>query len=112
MAGTDPPETDEARGAPGSRSPSSASPSVGAADTLATIAGLAVATIDGCDLAGIVVLVDGALTSSFGTGALVAEVDALQGRAAEGPCIDAITGGRPCHVDDLGDDARWPRYGP
>lgn len=81
-------------------------------DTLAEVAHLAVATIEGCDFAGIF-LVDGdTVTTPAHTDPIVAEVDVLQHRTGEGPCLDAITEGVTIYADDLGDDDRWPHFGP
>lgn len=81
-------------------------------DTLAHVARLAVATIEGCDYAGIF-LVDGdSVTTPAHTDPIVAEVDILQHRTGEGPCLDAITQGVTIYAEDLGDDDRWSHFGP
>jgi GAF domain-containing protein len=40
------------------------------------------------------------------------QVDEIQYRMDEGPCLDALRTGTVVSVDDLGQDARWPRYRP
>jgi GAF domain-containing protein len=81
-------------------------------ETLGQVVSLAVATIEGCDLAGIF-LVDGdVVTTPVRTEAVVEEVDALQHLTAEGPCLEAIREGVTFYADDLADDPRWPRFGP
>jgi GAF domain-containing protein len=83
-----------------------------AEDSLANVVRLAVATIEGCDYAGIF-LVDGdSVTTPAHTDPIVAEVDILQHRTGEGPCLDAIAEGVTIYADDLGDDDRWPHFGP
>lgn len=80
--------------------------------TLAEVVRLAVATIEGCDFAGIF-LIDGAtVTTPVHTDPIVAEVDLLQHHTGEGPCLDAITQGTIVYADDLHADARWPAFGP
>jgi GAF domain-containing protein len=81
-------------------------------DTLTEVVGLAVSTIEGCDLAGLF-LVDGDMvTIPVHTDPLVDEVDALQQRTGEGPCLDAIAQRLIFYAEDLADDARWPHFGP
>jgi len=81
-------------------------------DTLTEVVGLAVATIEGCDLAGLFLLDGGVVTIPVHTDPVVDEVDALQQRTGEGPCLDAITQGLIFYAEDLADDARWPHFGP
>jgi ANTAR domain/GAF domain len=73
---------------------------------------LAVTTIDGCELAGIFLLQGDAVTTPVCTDAVVTEIDTLQHASGEGPCLDALTGSDPYYAEDLGDDARWPVFGP
>lgn len=80
-------------------------------ETLAEVVRLAVATIEGCDFAGIFLLEDGTVTTPVHTDPTVAEVDLLQHHAGEGPCLDAIHHDSVFYADDLNDDPRWPRFG-
>jgi ANTAR domain-containing protein/GAF domain-containing protein len=84
----------------------------GVPDTLTEVAQVAVATIEGCDAAGIFWMADGTVTTPVHTDPVVAEVDALQHRTGEGPCLDAIAQGAVFYAGDLGNDPRWPRFGP
>lgn len=84
----------------------------GVHDTLTQVAQVAVATIEGCDFAGIFVVVAGEVTAPVHTDQVVAEVDALQHEMSEGPCLDAINQGTVFYAGDLGIDSRWPRFGP
>jgi GAF domain-containing protein len=81
-------------------------------DTLTSMVGLAVATIDGCDYAGIFLLNEEVVTTPAHTDALVIEVDALQRRTGQGPCLDAITHRLVFYVEDLTSDLRWPDFCP
>jgi hypothetical protein len=79
-------------------------------DTLASVVDLAVATIDGCDYAG-VFLVDGnRVTTPVHTDPTVIEVDALQHQGGEGPCLDAIAQRTVFYAEDLSTDQRWPQF--
>ncbi len=84
----------------------------GVQDTLAQVVQVAVSTIEGCDRAGIFVVTDGLVTTPVHTDPVVAEVDALQRDTGEGPCLDAVAGGTVFYAGDLGNDPRWPRFGP
>ena len=81
------------------------------ADTLHRVVELAVETIDGCDFAGIFLLEEGAVATTTHTDPIVIEVDALQHRYEQGPCLDALAEDSTLYVDDLADDTRWPLYG-
>jgi hypothetical protein len=81
-------------------------------DTLAQVLGLVVATIEGCDFAGIV-LVDGdGVTNAALTDIVVADLNALQHHCGEGPCLDAIAQNVTFYAADLAEDVRWSRFGP
>lgn len=81
-------------------------------DTLQRVVDLAVATIDGCDFAGIFLLEDDIIATPVFTDPRVIEIDAAQHQCGEGPCLDAITEGGSVYAEDLTDDARWLRFGP
>jgi len=73
---------------------------------------LAVATVDGCDAAGIFVSRDGQVTTVASTHPIVLELDELQIASNQGPCIDALTCGQHPFAADLGDAPHWPTFGP
>ena len=73
---------------------------------------LAVATIDGCDAAGIFLVSGDRVSTAAASHPLVVEVDELQFSTNEGPCLDTIADGGPVYALDLIDDDRWPRFGP
>ena len=81
-------------------------------DTLAQVVELAVATVEGCDFAGLFLLEKDVITSPIHTDPIVDEVDALQHECGEGPCLDAITRRLLFYAEDLIDDPRWPSFGP
>jgi hypothetical protein len=80
-------------------------------DTLNLIVTMAVASIDGCDEAGLCELTHGG-GQSVPTSALVAELDDLQTSLGEGPCLDVLGGQDSVYVDDLQDSVTWPRFAP
>ena len=82
------------------------------ADTLSQVMELAVATIEGCDFASLFLIDGDAVSGPVHTDPIMAEVDALQHRTGEGPCLDAIVQGLIVYAGDLADDARWPLFGP
>ena len=81
-------------------------------ETLNQVANLAVDTIEACDFAGIFLVKGGELETTAHSDALVVEVDELQRRFGEGPCLDAVTSGVTFYADELADDPRWPEFGP
>ena len=83
-----------------------------ATETLTRVVDLAVSTIEGCDFAGVFLVVNGEVTTPVCTDPLAAEVDGLQHRFKEGPCLAAMAQGITFYAEDLADDARWPTFGP
>jgi len=73
---------------------------------------LAVDTVDGCDAAGIFASRDDRVTTVAFTDPIVIELDDLQIASNEGPCLEALAGGRHPFASDLADDPRWPTFGP
>lgn len=69
----------------------------------------AVAVLPGVDHAG-VTLVDrrGQLQSTAATGPIPKEIDALQERLRQGPCLEAIWQHQTVRVDDFSVEERWP----
>jgi hypothetical protein len=80
--------------------------------TLMQVADLAVATIEGCDFAGIFTVDDGQVVTPVHTDPVVVQADALQHGSGEGPCLDAIQYALPFYANDLANDSQWPVFGP
>jgi GAF domain-containing protein len=78
---------------------------------LQAIAAAAVLTVPGAE-AGSISYVDGRrrLQSRAATGDLPRDVDAVQDRLQEGPCLDAARGRPVVRVEDTHDERRWPRF--
>ncbi len=80
--------------------------------TLQQIVDFAVATVEGCDAAGISLLTGTGVTTPVYSAPIALEIDTLQYEAGQGPCLDAIASEAAVYADDLADDARWPIFGP
>jgi serine phosphatase RsbU (regulator of sigma subunit) len=79
-------------------------------ETLQAMVELAVATIPGCDHAG-VSIADGAIRTMAVSDEIPRLVDRVQDESGEGPCLDAIRDYEVFRVDDLRHEARWPSFG-
>ncbi len=80
--------------------------------TLQRTVELAVETIQGCDYAGVSLFRGREIESPAQTDEMVGVADRLQVEMGEGPCLSAIREQETVRVDDLGNDHRWPRWGP
>ncbi|WP_204912511.1 ANTAR domain-containing protein [Microlunatus spumicola] len=70
-------------------------------------------TIPGVEHVGVTVAHrNGRMETVAATGPLVYQVDDLQYRLHEGPCVDALVGRTVTTSEDLGREDRWPRYAP
>ena len=72
---------------------------------------MAVATIEGCDCAGIFLL-DGDVVTNPDIGSPGAGGRFLPAVDREGPCLDAVTHRMVFYAEDLSDDSRWPTFSP
>jgi GAF domain-containing protein len=81
-------------------------------ETLMTrVATYAVQAIPGADGAGLTLLDEGRSDTIVATAPFVGEVDEVQYRLGQGPCISAARDGQTVMSGSLGADARWPRFG-
>ena len=80
--------------------------------TLQAVVDLAVASIEGCDFAGIFLVVDDQVTTPVHTDPMVVQIDSLQRETGEGPCLNAIAQGSTFYAEDLADDTHWTTFGP
>ena len=81
-------------------------------DTLQRVVELAVSSVDDCDLAGILVGADQTVVTRAASDPAVIDLDQLQLRDGEGPCLEALAGAGPVYSADLGTDPRYRRFGP
>lgn len=78
--------------------------------TLQQIVDLAVATLDGCEHAGISLVIRRSITSPAATGDIPRTVDRIQSEVDEGPCLDAIREHEVFRTGDLRSEPRWPKF--
>jgi transcriptional regulator with GAF, ATPase, and Fis domain len=84
-----------------------------AESTLGHVVVAACEMIDGCDSAGITLVTrQGKVHSAVSTDELHDEVNRLQGKLREGPCLDALWREDVVVVPDLAGDDRWSRWRP
>jgi GAF domain-containing protein len=81
-------------------------------ETLNTVAHLAVASLDGCDAAGVTLKKNGNGTTTAATDEVVLSVDEAQYQTGEGPCLQAMREAKPFFIDSMARDTRFPRYTP
>jgi GAF domain-containing protein len=79
-------------------------------ETLQRTVDLAVATIRGCEHAGVSVVHYGKISTPAASDAVALRVDAIQCEVGEGPCLDAIAHEGIFQTDDLALESRWPRF--
>lgn len=79
---------------------------------LQRVAALAVKTIAGCDACGILFLKNPEQTARAFRNPILADLDSMQIRLGQGPCLDAIAQGGTIYAADLTDDPRWPTFAP
>jgi hypothetical protein len=77
----------------------------------ALIVSLAVSTIEGCELAGVMARQDGRAVTLAASEEPVRALDQLQVDAEEGPCLDVLAGRPAEYAADLATGDRWPRFG-
>lgn len=79
---------------------------------LTEVANFAVQATPGADGAGVTVVEAGRPDTLVASGQFVSNVDAIQYRLGEGPCISAVASGATMASPDVADDAAWPEFGP
>ncbi len=79
---------------------------------LTEVANFAVQATPGADGAGVTVVEAGRPDTLAASAQFVSNVDAIQYRLGEGPCISAVATGATMASPDVADDAAWPEFGP
>jgi GAF domain-containing protein len=69
-------------------------------------------TVPSCDAAGVSLLIDGEPTSIAVTDRLTIEIDLVQYRTGEGPCLTAMNDGDVVRIDILERDSQFTRFAP
>lgn len=78
--------------------------------TLQHIVDLAVATVEGCDHAGISLVVDDHLETPAPSDPVTQMIEELQNAVGQGPCLDAIGKHPVVETGDFSTESRWPRF--
>jgi GAF domain-containing protein len=79
-------------------------------ETLQVIVDLAVATVPGCEHAGISFTHSRKISTPATSDSVALRVDAVQFEVDQGPCLDAILDDRIFKSDDLAAEDRWPLF--
>ena len=79
-------------------------------ETLQLIVDLAVATVPGCEHAGISFVHRRKVSTPATSDAVALRVDAVQFEVGQGPCLDAAAEDHIFRSDDLAVETRWPRF--
>jgi GAF domain-containing protein len=79
---------------------------------LGEVAKLAVLAVPGAEGAGVTMIEAGRPDTIVASDPFVRDVDAIQYRVGEGPCISAASTGKTVTTGALGDDEMWPAFGP
>ncbi len=85
---------------------------LGLEDLLTQVATFAVQAIPGAEGAGLTLLEADRSDTVVKSAPFVAQVDDIQYRLGQGPCISATSTGEVMRSGSLGGDPRWPRFGP
>lgn len=81
------------------------------AETLSGVTAAAVELVPNADWADILTVTGGRKVESFAaTAKLPEELDAVQEKLGEGPCLDAAMNNLVVRSDDLRTETRWPRF--
>ncbi|HUY85505.1 MAG TPA: GAF and ANTAR domain-containing protein [Acidimicrobiales bacterium] len=73
---------------------------------------LAVAAIERCEFAGLLLTDKSAIATPVNTDPIIGEIADFQHEIGEGPCFDAIVRQQIFFSDDLSLEDRWPTFGP
>jgi GAF domain-containing protein len=78
--------------------------------TLQAITVSALHAIPGADAVSVSLVRGGRVEPRAATGDLPREIDDLQSRLDEGPCLDALRNERTVRIEDTSTEDRWPRF--
>jgi GAF domain-containing protein len=80
--------------------------------TLVSVADMALKAVSAADGAGVTMLETGVADTIVASAGFVRDVDSIQYRLGEGPCISAADSGSTRGSGNLALDASWPTFGP
>lgn len=81
-------------------------------DTLLRVAQFANQAIPGANGVGLTLIEEGRADTIVATEPFVSDMDAVQYRLKQGPCITAVAGEHPIISGSIATDDRWPQFGP
>lgn len=79
-------------------------------ETLSTVAQLCVATIPGCDSAGVTLRVEGQDMTAAASDSYTLEIDQIQYDSNEGPCLSALEESTFMQIEAVSEETRWPEF--
>jgi GAF domain-containing protein len=81
-------------------------------ELLTQVATFAMLAVSGADGAGVTMLESGQADTIVASSTFVRDIDSIQYRIGEGPCISAAAAGLTAGSGSLGEDESWPAFGP
>lgn len=85
-------------------------PKIDVSAVLNELTDTAVRLLSPVEYAGITTSVKGKVTTQAATGPVPVELDRIQSRYGDGPCLSAARNEEVVRVDDIQHDSRWPGY--
>lgn len=76
-----------------------------------TVVDLSVKVLPGCDSAGITLRIDGQDLTAAASDEFALEIDKIQYKLDEGPCLTALQTSTIQKVEVVSEDSRWPEFG-
>ncbi|HVF53619.1 MAG TPA: GAF and ANTAR domain-containing protein [Actinomycetota bacterium] len=80
------------------------------AGTLNNVVNLSVATLPGCDSAGVTLRIGNRDTTAAASDEYTLEIDKIQYGEAQGPCVAAIDDSEPKQIHAVAEETRWPDF--
>lgn len=77
---------------------------------LSSVTYAAVQLIDGVDFADVLLITDGEFRSVTPTDPIMTELDAVQQKVGQGPCLEAVINDSVIRSHNLASDERWPLF--
>jgi GAF domain-containing protein len=78
--------------------------------TLQTVVDLSVATLPGCDAAGVTLRIKGKDRTAAASDSYTLSIDNLQYEAGEGPCVESLERGERVRIEDISQETRWSEF--
>src|SRR5436190_7459631 len=79
-------------------------------ETLQRVTDLSVAAVDGADMVGITMIVEGRQRTAVFTDELAPEIDQAQYDSGAGPCVEAFASGEIREIESTVEDGPWPEF--